>query len=150
MLVDITIPQDEDPILNIVGNGQSSIPKKHRDDAPGLYVIPHFNMDVFIEGLKFEEQYPESEMFSPYGVCDSIDQFMEDVGKCLREDERKFVVSFTHVEKSPEDGGWRWHKWGPYIGRGKPEYEYLRDEKGFESGVWVYHIYDVTRVQNEG
>jgi hypothetical protein len=60
---------------------------------------------------------------------------------------------FTHVPKEPENagrgGGWRWHKWGPYIGKGEPTTEYLDDEDGFADGVYVYHFYVVDNVPHE-
>jgi hypothetical protein len=39
------------------------------------------------------------------------------------------------------EGGWRWHKWGEYIGKYEPQYEYLYDEPEIEK-VYVYHIYE--------
>jgi hypothetical protein len=53
-------------------------------------------------------------------------------------------VAFTHVAKDPENagngGGWRWHKWGEYIGTGQPTTEYLDDEEKFNDGIYTYHI----------
>jgi len=115
-----------------------------------MYQIVHFSMDMIIWGRNAPEFY----MGWPHlwddlnccGVCDTPQQFIDRYAKRLEEDERTFVVSFTHVKKDPTDnngegGGWRWHKWGPYIGDGNPECEYLNHEKGFDEGVYVYHVY---------
>jgi hypothetical protein len=47
----------------------------------------------------------------------------------------------TEVRKDdqPKQGGWRWHKWGPYIGTHEKQFEYLADEEGIER-VFCYHI----------
>ena len=42
-------------------------------------------------------------------------------------------------ESQPSDGGWRWHKWGSYIGVQKHEYEYLYDEKEVEM-IYCFEI----------
>lgn len=116
-------------------------PKRKRE---GVYVTGlNFRYDFDSEGW---EDYPEfDDGYCAYGVCDGIDQFFEHpLGKLLKADEsRKFAVSFCHIEKDPEPYGWRWHKWGPYIGKGEPECEYLADEEGFDGGVWVYHVWEL-------
>ena len=35
--------------------------------------------------------------------------------------------------------GWRWHKWGPYIGTQDPQCEYLADEPEIKE-VFVYRF----------
>ena len=60
-------------------------------------------------------------------------------------DERPFVVGFTKVVKAEEpwDGGWRWHKWGEYIGDKTPECEYIVDEGPDITEVYCYSICEV-------
>lgn len=86
-----------------------------------------------------------------YGVCDSPAQFYTDFGKKLHEDPRPLVVMFTHVTKDPDNrgvgGGWRWHKWGEYVGHGTPTTEYLDDEDEFDSGIYCYHVYIVDNLE---
>ena len=66
----------------------------------------------------------------------------------LEKDRRHLTLTLTHVPKELENagkgGGWRWHKWGPYVGKGEPTMEYLDDEDEFADGIWVYHVFDVT------
>lgn len=50
-------------------------------------------------------------------------------------------VKMERCEQYPE-GGWRWHKWGPYIGVQNPQCEYLYDEKNIDV-VYTYHIYEI-------
>ena len=77
-----------------------------------------------------------------YGVCDSPDQFIERYEKLLEEDPRRLFVTFFKVEKrrQPKRGGWRWHKWGPYIGDKDPQHEYIRDEDDTIKVVYCYQI----------
>lgn len=79
-----------------------------------------------------------------YGVCDSIEQFNDKFLEVLQASADAYCVSFTEVRKAdqPDHGGWRWHKWGPYVGAGEPQYEYLAEEEGFES-VFCFHIYKI-------
>jgi hypothetical protein len=82
-----------------------------------------------------------------YGVCDSPEQFDAKYGEALRGCPIDLCVTFVHVEKDPTNkwkgGGWRWHKWGEYIGAGEPTQEYLDDEELFPDGVYTFHIYEV-------
>lgn len=87
-----------------------------------------------------------------YGVIDTPKQFQEKFGKLLEDDARQFAVFFTHIAQDSENkgygGGWRWHKWGEYLGDGKPQCEYLDDEDDFVDGVYVFHIYIVDGVDS--
>lgn len=96
---------------------------------------------------KYQQNYfPDECIFDPkmpcYGVCDSVEQWKEHYKHLIENPKVKSFVAFTEIRKDeqPSDGGWRWHKWGRYIGNHKPQYEYLYDEKDVES-VLVYHVY---------
>lgn len=107
----------------------------------GLYVIPHWNFDMLIEGEW--DTHPFDVDRSPvYGVCDSPDQFMQRYGEALGRSPDRFVVSFCCVEKSsqPPHGGWRWEKWGPYIGTQESVADYLYDEPRIDY-VYTFHVY---------
>lgn len=82
-----------------------------------------------------------------YGVCDDYQQIFErdeNIQSYINDTHKKFIILMTYVPKSiqPEDGGWRWHKWGEYIGDQKPTTEYLYDEPEIE-GVFTYRILEV-------
>ncbi|MNC81295.1 hypothetical protein D3C75_1343800 [compost metagenome] len=64
--------------------------------------------------------------------------------KGLYDPERKFVVSLAEIRKDeqPEQWGWRWEKWGEYIGTQNSQADYLYDEPEIER-VFVYHIYEI-------
>jgi len=79
-----------------------------------------------------------------YGVCDNWQQILEQWPE-IESDPRSFIISLAEMrrEDQPASGGWRWHKWGTYIGTQKPEHEYLYDDKHIDS-VFCFHIYEVS------
>lgn len=85
--------------------------------------------------------------FNSYGVVDSVEQFYT-IFKFLNVLDAKYVAFLTPIKKSeqPSNGGWRWHKWGEYLGKQKRSgCEYLYNEPNIDL-VYVYHIYEVTSI----
>lgn len=111
----------------------------------GIYIGP-LNPHLCVAGMHEWQEYAfplvdNNLDMPPYGVCDSIEQFKEHFADELREAVAHYVVFLTPVrreDQSPE-GGWRWHKWGPYIGKYIPQHEYLYDENIDE--VYVFRIW---------
>lgn len=96
--------------------------------------------DRYSEAYRANEPFEEYEpSLNSYGVVDSPEQLLEMYD--FHADPRKFFICLTPMFKGeqPSDGGWRWHKWGPYIGIHTPTCEYLYDEPEIDV-VWVYHI----------
>lgn len=112
----------------------------------GLYVISHWNFEMTIEGewdtYPFFHGSPLYGVCHDYGVTDSPEQFMQRYGEMLLSSPDRFVVSFCKVEKAaqPHWGGWRWEKWGPYIGTQRSVAEYLYDEPDIDY-VYTFHVY---------
>ena len=77
-----------------------------------------------------------------YGVCDGIENLLEVIPELLSPD-REFVVLLHKITRSgqPRYEGWRWHKWGDYIGTQTPTTEYIYDEPIIDL-VYCYHIYE--------
>lgn len=126
-------------LTSVIGRGRK-LERVYR----GIYLIPHFSMDLLLWGRSnWEQDNPKIEgLESSRGVCDSVEQFKQDVAPLLEKHPEHLIVSLTHIDKKTGStkGGWR-YKWGPYIGKGTPTHEYLCDEPGFENGVYVYHVY---------
>lgn len=122
-----------DMIASLHGNDPTP-----KEIQPGVYEIGHFGGTSFLGEF---ERYPDLEI-SPYGVCDNINQLLTACPE-LETSDRKFVIALTSVQrkKQSSEGGWRWHKWGPYIGKQNPQCEYLYDEPEIEE-VFCYHIYE--------
>jgi hypothetical protein len=80
-----------------------------------------------------------------YGVADNLEQIVDLYNK---NEEGWFygnhVILCCKVTKDPDSpcSGWRWHKWGPYIGTQNPQCEYLNDEPEIDE-VIIFSIYKV-------
>lgn len=134
-----------DPLLDSIArvNGNSA---GCRVIGEGLLQIGHFSSDMMLYG----RNGPWDADFGRvprYGVCDSPKQFLVKFEDALKSDHRNLAVFFTYISKDPSNaghgGGWRWHKWGEYIGAGEPTTEYLDDETAFDDGVYVFHVHDI-------
>lgn len=127
-----------DPILQIMGSINPHT--LNRRIKAGMYEVKHYGSSHFLPSY---EHYPENIQVMNYGVCDYPEQLIERASSLETDPVRKFVVTFTRVTKAsqPSDGGWRWHKWGPYIGDKKPTMEYLYDEPEIDE-IFAFHIYE--------
>lgn len=118
----------------------------------GIFITSLFNFKNTIENpqsvnewpllgkiIKFEDN--EIGSLSPYGVCDTIEQVLNLYENDLDHPDRLFFITFTPIIKN-DNGGWRWHKWGSYIGNHTPTTEYLDDETDIDR-VMCYHIHEI-------
>lgn len=115
----------------------------------------NFPYEEFLEfkglcNIPMEQSY---DIFAPtyhknsYGVADSIEQIKEYYKEEIEDPNKKYVIECTPVfqerENKGKGGGWRWHKWGEYIGKLDPQYEYLDDKDFGEEFKYVicFHLY---------
>lgn len=100
-----------------------------------------FNFDKFLEDNCHNNILDE---WVWYGVCDNYKQILEYHKELLSNPDKNYVIGLTTVErcKQPDEGGWRWHKWGEYIGTQTPQHEYLYDDTHIDK-VYCYHIYEI-------
>jgi len=140
MLTDVALrPRGSDPLIDVLAGGRNTTRIEQ-----GIYECGHFNFVFEFRRQDFDLDYPgfEDPEFNCYGVCDSLENLKEHLPKEVTEGPEAYVISLVKVAKkdqSPE-GGWRWHKWGPYIGKQKPQCEYLYDEPSIDE-VYCYHVY---------
>lgn len=159
MLVSVpctTLRSVRDPILDVISitNHKSFYPD---EVLTGIYVLGHWNFDSILERLGYKvDSYPhiliepsreedDISIAPVVGVCDSPMQLFEKYKDiALNHPNRKFVVAMVPLNKAdqPKEGGWRWRKWGEYIGEQKPVMEYLADEPVIET-VYTFHIYEI-------
>lgn len=136
MLVSNKLILRPDPILDIIGKGRKTV-----ELQTGVYEISHFGCSNWLPGY---DDYPEfaDEDFNCYGVCDNVGQLLNACPE-LETVGREFTIVLTKITKAEQDprGGWRWHKWGPYVGTQNPQHEYIYNEPDIEY-VYVYHIYE--------
>lgn len=133
MLVDRDEVLDTPAILKMLGFGGES-----NKITTGVYEIHHFGMSRWPECVK------DQDVFKEYGVCDNYEQVIAEHEHIINPF-KKFVITLTPIVKSDEPpfGGWRWHKWGEYIGTLKPQHEYIYDEDDSIEKVYVYNVYEV-------
>lgn len=119
-------------ILASMGKGE----QKHLDT--GIYEVNHFGCSSFIDGYKRPDEElvnKDGDWFGNYGVCDNYQQILDQC-PMLKESDRQFFITIKSVKKSEQSdwAGWRWHKWGPYIG--------THEITPIVEEVFVYHIYE--------
>jgi hypothetical protein len=138
MLVDTDAVNHFEPIFAMLIQAMGGSLKTTRL-AKGVYEIGHFGCSSWPEG------FTKDTFFLPYGVCDNYEQVLEAYPSIVESDE-EFILTLTPVRKAdqPESGGWRWHKWGPYIGTQERTCEYLYDEPNVDL-VYTYCFYQRTK-----
>lgn len=122
----------------------------------------NFTHEEFIEfkdmlNIPYEISY---NLFAPtfhksqYGVADNVEQIKEYFKEEINDEARKFFIEVTPVFQEKENkgkgGGWRWHKWGRYIGKLNPQCEYLDDEDFGDDFEYIlcFHIYEIKNLDN--
>ena len=93
-----------------------------------------------------DPEYPDRTpiRMTPYGVCDTPEQLLATYD--FEADPRNLVISLTQIVRADqsERGGWRWHKWGQYIGDHTPRHEYLYYEVDPPiDSVYCFHVYEL-------
>jgi hypothetical protein len=156
MLIDCT-PKSNNPttdrILALLGCSTNlrglvegdSFGAKYVEHQPGIYDIGHFNGSHLFPEDEFD-QYPSGINCGAYGVCDSVENLLTHAPELITS-ERQFVITLTSVRRDQQSpsGGWRWHKWGDYIGSHDIQCEYLYDEEGIDE-VFCYHVFEKVKV----
>jgi hypothetical protein len=111
---------------------------KQTMDAKGYSyeIVPNFNDLSFHEKIKEMEKYE-----GLYGVADDVNNILEAREKFIKSPE-KYILLYSYLTRKsqPKEGGWRWHKWGEYIGKQNPKHEYLYDDKHIHA-VLLFHFY---------
>lgn len=104
------------------------------------YCIPR---DTLYEPLVNEKRDDEWRYVAAYGVCDTYKQILEQIPEILKRP-NSYIITVTSIQREhePPQEGWRWSKWGEYIGTHEITAEYLYDEQEIEE-VFVYHVYEV-------
>jgi len=137
MLINDVGNEISDLIASMQGNNTSR--EKITD---GIYEIGSFGGSMFLPDF---DHYPDldHDEYGEYGVCDNYLQILDIFPILKSSKERKFLITLTPVRKKNQssDGGWRWHKWGAYIGTKNPQCEYLYDEPDIDL-IYCYHIYE--------
>lgn len=164
MLVDLTrIQESVDDAIAMLKEYYPHIPEEKYpyhilgSDEPhpekGIYITPDFFLEFFFEetlNLKYEDKYWSDGDVDSYGVADNLEQIKEYYAKQILDPVQKYFISVTPVKQDKSNAGkgvgWRWHKWGEYIGKFSPQCEYLNDEDfgpEFDGYVIIFHCYKI-------
>lgn len=141
-----------DPEMRLILETIGGAPADPQQLANGVFQIDHHNGNHLLDRSdgwgSYEGDYPNldsatGDYFGSYGVCDSLEQILEQCPMIVTDPTRQFTIFMTPVTRAeqPDEGGWRWHKWGGYIGDQDPQCEYLYDEQDIDL-VYCYHIYE--------
>ena len=109
----------------------------------GSFNIEHYVRSITYQKTSDSTSFPR--MLSDYGVADSLEQVVTYYNQAGITKKHVCFVLKIRREDQPAYGGWRWHKWGPYIGNQTPQAEYLFDEPEIESVI----IFQFHEVENE-
>lgn len=134
------IPQSDNGWIVETGIYQSSCPHNFPEEEFIDDLEHHnYNEKILYNKNKLERetllQYyyrTYNDWIDMFGVADNIKQIKQFYQKQIEDKENKFVIVVTPVYQDKKNkgrgGGWRWHKWGKYIGDLYPKHEYLDDE----------------------
>ena len=120
-------------------------------EIPDCVFVGDLNCQIIIESITIHK--PKSDRVIDkvnwfFGLCDNAEQALAEFKKFLsksKEYEQRsyiFLLSPIYRASQPEYGGFRYHKWGPYVGVQKPEHEYLYDDKHIDL-VYFYRVYQI-------
>lgn len=77
-----------------------------------------------------------------FGVADNVEQIIDYYNNGDFKGNHVIFFYTVYRNTSAPCCGWRWHKWGEYIGEKKPTTEYLNDEPEIDK-VIIFSIYKV-------
>lgn len=127
--------------LNSLLSMRSVIKNEHpfMDEARASMAENQKRLDAGLRAIPYDWENAPSE----YGVCDDYEQILFR-WPSIETDPRHFQIWLSEVRREHQSpsGGWRWHKWGPYVGTYDIKNEYLYDED--IEVVYPFHIIEVT------
>jgi|AGFS01.1.fsa_nt_gi hypothetical protein len=126
--------------LTLGGNFHGTIDSSSNVKLIDSYPNVTRNGDAVSDGEAFFNQ----NLIGCYMVCDNVEQALEYWKGAIINPDEQYVIALMPVLKQgqPEDDGWRWEKWGKYIGTQNPQCDYLFDEPEINK-VYCAHIYHV-------
>lgn len=142
MLVDVEFRRPDMVLAMVAGlNGGPATPEHV---GTGMYLACHWNVGDMVRNTRNRWQEDEwTELPVPEsGVCDSPQQLTNKYD--FNSFPEPVFISFVRIRRAeqPREDGWRWHKWGEYIGDKEPQCEYLSDEPEIEE-VYTFTVHEL-------
>lgn len=137
-----------------LGNFLDDVTARHIEQYP--HTDAYNEWDTALQNWRKNGQKPEEHpnalgmepfgghWISGYGVADNLEQVLAHFDYFVKHPTRRFCIGVVEVVRpeNPEpQTGFRWHKWGSYIGIHTPQCEYFNDEEGIPE-VMFFHIYE--------
>ena len=101
----------------------------------------------YIERCLRDYQYGNTQTHNDFFEGRELPKYIEE----FKDQPLEFVILMTPIvnHHDPKNwGGWRWHKWGEYIGQFKPQCEYLDHEDGIDF-VFVWNLVPVLKTEKK-
>jgi len=119
------------------------------DDSMGIYIVdgdPEGYLKRLATLKAVDSLYLNSKFYHRrYGVCDNYSQAIEKYKELVNDgvidkDENIVIMLVPLFRERQSQFGWRWKKWGRYVGIQERKHEYLYDEKNIEL-VFSFEIF---------
>lgn len=117
--------------------------------VPEGVFVSGLNWSIELEGMTIHRIDTLDEMSAwGYGLCDNAEQAVKVYHQLISDgygDENFIyilVLSPITRKNQPEEGGFRYHKWGEYIGVQNLQHEYLYDDKHID----LVYFYSIRRI----
>lgn len=111
---------------------------------PGVFTGAGFNfyLDLKHAATRYTVADDLDSVVGDSVVADTVEQVLAHWQDRIQDPQSFYAISGTKVLRDPSlpGQGWRWHKWGAYIGERQPKWEYLNDEPDIPF-VLVCNIY---------
>ena len=149
--IDDLLPTYESVITDETNKNILSDIKDTLKNFDGVYWCDQLDLyDDFLNEKIKEVYWDIDRPIVGYGVADNASQVIKHFKKLEKKykiDLGDCVIALRPIAKKwqPSDGGWRWHKWGEYIGVKKPQCEYIYDEDDSINFVWCYQLFQVAK-----
>lgn len=118
-------------------------------DFTGIY-ISEYQCDAWLERMTTNTKVKEDKLhpkfiFRNFGVCDNASQAVDYLKSLELENiidkNSKYVITLTPLFRTKQSPfGWRWKKWGKYIGVQNRKHEYLYDDKDIDL-IFLFRIH---------
>lgn len=135
-MISLSAPVDKRKFKKALGSQQSEFDLKPWNEIKDL---PKEEL------VKLKTTLTNNYYLNGNGVCDNVEQVYNRF-KWLADQKEEYCIFLTPMYKKdqPKSGGWRWEKWGEYIGTKNPRADYLYDEPRIDM-VFVFSVCKIIR-----
>jgi len=124
-------------ILSIEGFKDDLYTPESRENFDGVFFATDTEVDLFCKNFEIDRDKTYRNnlpgFVHTYGVADNVSQILDYYDEYKKKfsidlDDCIIAANCIYKKYQPSNGGWRWHKWGKYLGKYKISHEYIYDE----------------------